>query len=194
MKYTLAFRIWHWLSALVVLGLVATVLLRWTLLAKEQTLNLLVNKLALMDIVISNEQALILVKALRVQLWDWHIALGFVFAILVLFRLYLHFIDSKQRVAFKDLDTHHKLVRISYCGVYIVFSIMAVTGLILYFSKDIGLSKDIVHSIKDLHELVYYYIAVFIPLHIAGVFYADATNEKGLVSSMIHGREKEGKN
>lgn len=194
MKYSLAFRIWHWLSALVVLGLVATVLLRWTLLAKTQTASLLVEKLSSMQIVISDAQAVTLVKALRVQLWEWHIILGFAFVALVVFRLLLHFTNSKKRVAFSELDLHHKLVCISYCGVYTVFAMMATTGLILYFSSNLGISKEITHNIKELHELVYFYIAFFIPLHIAGVFFADATNEKGLVSSMIHGREKEEKN
>lgn len=193
-KYSLAFRTWHWLSALVVLGLVATVLLRWTLLAKAQTAELLVEKLASIDILISNDQGIMLVKALRVQLWEWHIILGFTFVALVAFRLLLHFTNSKKRVAFSELDLHHKLVRISYCGVYITFAMMATTGLILYFSKDLGISKEITHNIKELHELVYFYIAFFIPLHIAGVFFADATNEKGLVSSMINGREEEKKN
>lgn len=194
MKYSLLFRIWHWLSAIVVFGLVATVLLRWTLLAKGETATLLVEKLSLMDITISYDQGITLVKALRVGLWEWHIVLGFAFAFLTLLRLYLHFVDSKKRVAFGELDRHHKMIRILYCGLYATFAIMATTGLFMYFAKDLGISKDIVHSIKSLHELVYYYIAIFIPLHIAGVFFADARDEKGLVSTMIHGEEREEKN
>ena len=189
MKYSLQFRIWHWLSALVVLGLVATVLLRWTLLAKTQTANLLTSKLAQMDILITNEQAMVLVKALRVQLWEWHIILGFLFALLTLHRLYLHFVDSKERAAFKDLDLHHKIVRVSYCILYAVFATMAITGLLLYFGKDLGVSKEMLHSAKELHELLYYYIAFFIPVHLIGVFVADAKEEKNLVSSMIHGEK-----
>ncbi len=84
MQYSLLFRIWHWLNAIVVIGLVATVLLRWTLLAKTQTANLLVEKLSLMNITISYDQGITLVKALRVGLWEWHIALGFAFALLTL--------------------------------------------------------------------------------------------------------------
>lgn len=189
MKYSLAFRIWHWLNAVVVLGLVATVLLRWTLFSKSANAEILINKLSEMSISITHEQGVILAKALRVTLWEWHIILGFIFAGLVLFRLYLHFIDSKKSVPFSELDLHHKAVRVSYCVLYAVFALLAVTGLLIYFYKDIGISKDIAHSIKELHELVYFYVAYFIPLHIAGVFFADATKEKGLVSSMIHGRE-----
>jgi Ni/Fe-hydrogenase 1 B-type cytochrome subunit len=64
---------------------------------------------------------------------------------------------------------------------------MAITGLILYFYKDLGITKDVAHTFKEIHELTYYYIAFFIPLHIAGVFIADIREENGLVSDMING-------
>jgi len=189
MKYSLLFRAWHWLNAFVILGLVGTVLLRWTLFSKTLNAEVLMNTLAQMNITVTQEQGIVLAKALRGTLWEWHIILGFIFAGLTLLRLYLHFINSKQREPFKGLDTHHKLVRVSYCGLYTTFVLLAATGLLIYFYKEIGISKDIAHSIKELHELVYYYVAFFIPLHIVGVFFADARKEKGLVSSMIHGKK-----
>jgi len=189
MKYSLMFRIWHWLSAVVVLGLVATVLLRWTLLSKSVNAEILINKLSEMGISITQTQGVTLAKALRVELWEWHIILGFAFTALVLFRFILYFMDSKKRTIFSELDNHHKLVKVSYYILYFTFFIMAATGLLMYFGKDLSIAKEYVHTIKEIHELVYYYIAFFIPLHIAGVFIADASNEKGLVSSMIHGKE-----
>jgi Ni/Fe-hydrogenase 1 B-type cytochrome subunit len=96
MKYTLQFRIWHWFNAIVVLGLVATVLLRWTLFSKTGNAQVLMSKLTEMGISITHEQGVTLAKALRVELWEWHITLGFIFAGLVLFRLYLHFVNSKM--------------------------------------------------------------------------------------------------
>lgn len=84
---------------------------------------------------------------------------------------------------------HHKGVRASYYILYTTFFIMVSTGFAIYLYKDLGISKDFAHDIKELHELVYYYIAIFIPLHIGGVFIADATQENGLVSSMINGKE-----
>ena len=187
MKYSLKFRIWHWLNAIVVLGLVGTVLLRWTLFSKSANAEILINKLTEMGITISHDQSVILARALRVELWEWHIILGFAFTGLVLYRIYLHYVDSKKRYKFSELDMHHKAVRASYCALYTTFVIMAGTGLLIYFSKDLGISKELAHYFKEIHEFVYYYIAFFIPVHIAGVFFADATNEKGLVSDMING-------
>ncbi|MBN2815895.1 MAG: cytochrome b/b6 domain-containing protein [Campylobacterales bacterium] len=191
MKYSLSFRVWHWLNALVILGLVGTVLLRWTFLSKTDNAEILANKLLSMGITITHEQAITLAKSLRVELWEWHIILGFIFAALLLLRAILEKLDARNVAPFKELDLHHKIVQISYCVLYIVLTTLAVTGLLLYFSKELSIAKEIVHNIKELHELVYYYVAFFIPVHIAGVFFADATKEKGLVSDMINGGVKE---
>lgn len=189
MKYTLNFRIWHWLNAVVVLGLVATVLLRWTFLSKHINGEILVNKLLEIGITISEAQGVVLAKALRVALWEWHILLGYAFLGLVLFRVYLYFKDTSKRTPFRELDMHHKAVHSSYYVLYSTFFIMVATGFFIYFYKDLGVSKEFAHDIKEIHELVYYYIAIFIPLHLGGVFFADATEENGLVSSMINGKE-----
>jgi len=66
---------------------------------------------------------------------------------------------------------------------------MVASGMLIYFYKELGIAKDFAHDVKEMHELLYYYIAIFVPLHIAGVFMADAKDENGLVSSMINGKE-----
>lgn len=189
MKYSLKFRVWHWLNAIVVLGLVTTVLLRWTLLSKSSNAEILSEKLLSFGIAITSEQSVLLAKALRVQLWEWHIFLGYAFLALVIFRVYLYFKDSSKKAVFSDLDMHHKAVHSLYYILYTTFFIMVVTGFFIYLYRDLGVSKEFAHDIKELHELVYYYIAIFIPLHVAGVFFADASKENGLVSSMINGKD-----
>lgn len=190
MKYSLAFRLWHWMNALVVLALVGTVLLRWTLLSKTANAQILSEKLLTMGISITDTQAITLAKSLRVELWQWHITLGFIFAGLLLLRLVLERFHAKEKTPFKELDIHHKAVEVLYCILYVVLTILAATGLLIYFSNDFGFAKDVTHTIKEVHETLYYYVAFFIPLHVVGVFIADATKEKGLVSEMIHGQKR----
>ena len=189
MKYSLKFRIWHWLNATVIFGLISTVLLRWTFLSKHTNADILVDKLLSFGITISTDQGVLLAKAIRAQMWEWHIILAYAFLALVIFRVYLYFKDTSNRVAFRELDTHHKAVRLSYYALYTTFFIMVSTGFFIYLYKELGVSKDFAHDIKEIHEFVYYYIALFIPLHLGGVFFADATQENGLISSMIHGKE-----
>lgn len=189
MKYTLGFRIWHWLNAIVVLGLLGTFFLRKTFLSWRTNSEILMTELSEMGTEITAAQAKILAKAVRAGMWEWHIILGYAFAFLVLYRIVLFFADSSEKVDFSSLDMHHKAVRISYYIVYAILFFMAVTGLTIHFHQELGLSKDLAKSIKEIHEPVAYAVAIFVPLHIAGVFVADATDEKGLVSTMINGKK-----
>ena len=70
MKFTLKFRIWHWLNAFVVLGLLGTVFLRKTFLSWRTNSEILMSKLSEFSIVISEEQAKILAKAVRAGMWE----------------------------------------------------------------------------------------------------------------------------
>ncbi|WP_373036253.1 cytochrome b/b6 domain-containing protein [Sulfurimonas sp.] len=189
MKYSISFRIWHWLNAIVVLGLLATVFLRKTFLSWRTNSEILMNKLFDMDIEISIEQAKVLAKAVRAGMWEWHIILGYALAFLILFRIFLFFKDSSKKEAFNSLTPHKKAVHISYYIVYATLLFMSVTGLVIHFYQDLGLLKDTAHDIKEIHELVYNVILYFVPLHIAGVIVAENQDEKGLISTMINGKE-----
>ncbi|MDA3908164.1 MAG: cytochrome b/b6 domain-containing protein [Sulfurimonas sp.] len=189
MKYTLNFRIWHWLNAIVVLGLLATVFLRKTFLSWRTNSEILMNKLSEINIEISAEQAKVLAKAVRAGMWEWHIILGYALAFLILFRIYLYFKDTSKRENFSSLSLHKKAVHLSYYFIYATLVFMAISGLMIHFYQDLGLLKETSHDIKEIHELVFNIILYFVPLHIAGVIIADNRDEKGLISTMINGKE-----
>src|SRR5210317_659589 len=88
-KWSVSFRLWHWLHALVVLGLLCTVLLRKTFLSWRSNSEILATKLSSMDIEVSSEQAKLLAKAVRAPMWEWHIILGYALAILLVYRIVL---------------------------------------------------------------------------------------------------------
>ena len=189
MKYSLSFRIWHWLNAVVVFGLLGTVFLRKTFLSKHDNADILIDKLFEMGVEITDKQGIILAKSIRSVMWEWHIILGYALAFLVLYRIYLYFFDKSQKVDFSSLDLHHKAVKISYYIVYAILFFLAVSGLVIHFYQDLGMTKDFTHDIKELHELIYQVILYFTPLHVAGVFIADAKDDNGLISSMVHGKK-----
>jgi Ni,Fe-hydrogenase I cytochrome b subunit len=64
---------------------------------------------------------------------------------------------------------------------------MAVSGLMIHFYEALGLTKEGAHTIKEIHELVYNVILIFVPLHIIGVVVAENRDEKGIISEMING-------
>jgi len=189
MKYTLQFRIWHWLNAVVVLGLLGTVFLRKTFLSWRTNSEILTTQLSEMGIEVTAVQAKILAKAVRAGMWEWHIILGYALAFLIAFRVYLFFTDESEKESFSSLNLHKKAVQISYYVIYTTLLFMAVSGLVIVFYEALAISKDFAHDIKEIHELVFNIIMIWTPLHIAGVVVADIRDEKGLVSTMINGNK-----
>ena len=70
---------------------------------------------------------------------------------------------------------------------------MTISGFAMYFNQTLGLLKETVHSIKEVHELVFNAVLIFVPLHIIGVIIADNRDEKGIISDMISGGEESNK-
>lgn len=188
MKYSLNFRLWHWLNAVVVIGLLGTVFLRKTFLSWRTNSEILMSKLSGMGIEITAEQAKILAKAVRAGMWEWHIILGYTLAFLVVYRIYLFFNDSTKKEAFSSLSLHKKGVQLLYYLFYATLFFMAASGLVIHFYQELQLTKEFTGDLKELHETVFNFIMFFTVVHIAGVVIADATDEKGLVSTMINGK------
>ena len=187
MKYSPSFRIWHWLNAIVVLGLLGTVFLRKTFLSWRTNSEILMNKLLEIDIEITATQAKVLAKAVRAGMWEWHIILGYALAFLLIYRVYLFFTFKRTKKSFNTLPLHKKAVRASYYIIYTTLTFMAISGFTIYFYQDLGLLKDTAHDIKEIHELVFNIVMIFVPLHIAGVLIAENRDQKGIVSTMING-------
>ena len=188
-KWSISFRIWHWVHAFVILGLLATVFLRKTFLSWRANSEILSTELSGMSIDVSIEQATILAKAVRAPMWEWHILLGYGLAFLLLVRIALFFTQSGKRnyIDIKASSLHKKMVKVGYIGIYAILVFMAISGLSIHFYEELSLLKETAKSIKEVHELVFNAVWVFVLLHILGVVLADNTDEKGLVSDMING-------
>jgi len=68
---------------------------------------------------------------------------------------------------------------------------MITTGFLMYFKAPLALSKDLVGSIKDVHELMMWFFVIFSGGHVLGVLVAEHRGEGGIVSDMIHGGRKD---
>ena len=189
MKYTLKFRIWHWLNAVVVLGLLGTVFLRKTFLSWRTNSEIIMTQLSEIGVEITAAQAKVIAKAIRAGMWEWHIILGYTLAFLIAYRIYLFIADTSENESFNSLTLHKKAVKVSYYIVYATLGFMALTGFAIHFYQELNMSKEFAGSLKDIHELVFNAIMIFVPLHIAGVVVADARDENGLISTMINGKK-----
>src|SRR5665648_532924 len=115
-KWRFDFRIWHWMSAAVVLGLLGTVFLRKTFLSWRTNSEILAQKLAEINLEVTAAQAKSLAVAIRASLWEWHIILGYALAVLVVWRILLFFTQSGKEnyKNFKEQTLHDKIVKIGY--------------------------------------------------------------------------------
>jgi len=188
-KWSLSFRIWHWLHAFVVLALLGTVFLRKTFLSWRANSEILSAQLTTMHLDVTTEQAKILAKAVRAPMWEWHIIMGYALAALLIIRIILFFSKSgkKNYLDMAKKSLHKKLVTIGYIGIYLILGFMAVSGLLLTFHEDLGLLKTTTHTIKEVHEFVFNFVWIFVLLHIIGVVAADNGDDKGIISDMING-------
>ena len=191
-KWSLNFRLWHWIHATVILGLLGTVFLRKTFLSWRANSEILTGKLSSIDISVTADQAKMLAKSIRSPMWEWHILLGYALAALVVWRIALFFTDSGKQnyVHLKKENIHNKLVKIGYIVIYLVILFMTVSGLVIHFYQELGLVKDTAHDIAEIHELVFNALLIFVPLHILGVFVAENRDEKGILSDMVNGGSK----
>lgn len=191
-QWRLDFRVWHWVHATVILGLLGTVFLRKTFLSWRTNSELLTQKLSEINIEVTADQAKGLATAIRAPMWEWHILLGYTLAVLLLWRLLLFFTQSGKTnyQNLKEKTLHKKMVTLSYIVFYAALLFMAITGLTIHFYESLSLTKETAHDIKELHELVYNVILIFVPLHIIGVIVAESRDEKGIISDMIHGGTK----
>ncbi len=185
MKYSKLLRIWHWLNALTIFILLATFFLRKTFLSWRTNSELMVEKFGEYNIEITTQMAKSVAKAIRAPMWEWHIIFGYILVALILFRIYIF---VKEGMSYKDTGSLHKIgVSALYTIFYALITFMAISGVVLHLGGDIGVSKEFIGDLKEIHESSAWFFVFFVPLHVTGVIVADLTSEKGLISKMVSG-------
>ncbi len=179
-SFSVSFRIWHWLNAIAIFGLFITVVLRESVMHKANIGAIVQAKMAELGTVITEEQAVMIGKAVRSPMWDWHIYLGIAVAVLLLWRLAM---VVKNGFGFDDNPAMQK-VYLLYRAVYGVLAIMSLSGLALYY-KIAGGAKE---GVETVHMMLGWSIFAFVALHIIGVVLAEKKDQGGLVSRMISGK------
>lgn len=200
-------RLWHWLNATVLLGSISTVVLRKTFFNVRSNAATIAQEVQKAGGVISDKGAHEIALHLRGQMWHWHFYFGFTLAGLLVFRLLVWLFSEKKgsRSEFfqawkmakvpeeigRKKALHYNIVKTSYAAFYLCLIYMASSGLTMYFSRDLGLSRPFVHSLKEIHETLLWFFVAFIVFHVGGVIYQELFGEKGLVSEMIHGGDRQ---
>jgi cytochrome b561 len=201
--HSVAIRIWHWATFVVISGSIITVLLASTLFRTKNNITLVHDQLAARGVVANQDQARAVAHAFNDRLWDLHKWIGFMLCSLVVARIVIEIAQSpeeklnvqlKRALRLKPADQQGKLEQQHYIQVkriYLIFYaaliLMACTGLGLAFEQ-VPLFRTYRSEIKQVHALLQWVIYGFVMMHIAGVILADLGKYRGLVSGMIHGK------
>lgn len=189
----LSLRLWHWLNAFTVIGLLLTVLLRKTLLSWRTNSSLIATKLEASGTAISADVAKDIAISIRNPLWDWHIYLGYGLSFLILFRLITALITEKKFIFssfFQKIKTngpYKNLVEFSYLLFYVATLFMVISGLLLIFKNELSLEKPVSQLLKETHELMMWFFVAFTGIHLLGVIVAENRQDPGLISEMVNG-------
>lgn len=204
-QHSLMLRIWHWLTFLLILGSIVTVLMNSTLLSPRDNVKLVQEQLQKKGVTVTDEQAFAVSHEYEEKMWDVHKIIGFGLAFLFLFRIVIEVTaPANQKVSYKlkqakelrksDIEnqaeyTHYLRVRTAYTVFLLLLLAMVLTGLGMAFGRDLGLSRTVFRGIKSFHEFVQYHIYAFIVVHLAGVILAENGKLRGIVSGMINGNK-----
>jgi cytochrome b561 len=204
-KHSSQIRIWHWITVLFISGSMITVLFASTLLNPRDNIGLVQEQLLNKGITVSQEQAFAVSHEYEDKVWNVHKWIGFGVAFLLFSRIVIEFMQPgeeklryrlknalglyKQNDENKSVYRHFLGVKLTYSLFYILLFCMALTGLGMAFGKDLGFSREIHGTIKEIHSIGQYLMYAFVLVHIGGVIVADNTESKGIVSGMINGNK-----
>jgi len=177
----------HWSIAICFLLLLLTIFLRLTWMEKNHVADIMQAYLAEKDVELSREELILLAKKIRKPMWDWHIYLGYVLVGLYSLRMVLPLFGEMKfaNPLQKGISGFTKFKYYLYLIFYVFVGISLTTGLLIEFGP-----KEYKKSVEEIHELSIYYLLTFITLHLGGVFYAEFSNQKGIISRIISGKSK----
>lgn len=177
----------HWSIAICMLLLMVTVFLRLTWLNKYNVSEILLQYTQSHALELSEEESIQLAKKIRQPMWEWHIYLGYVLSGLYIIRFilsvtgYMKFPNPLKT----ELSKWQKGQLWTYVIFYICMGISLITGLIIKFGP-----KEWKSQTESIHELSLYYVIAYIVIHMTGIFSAEFSDQKGIISGIISGNPK----
>lgn len=202
-KHSLQIRIWHWITFLFISGSMITVLFASTLLNPRDNIGMVQEQLQNKGVTVTQDQAFAVSHEYEDKVWNVHKWIGFGVAFLLFSRIVIEFThpgEEKLRYRLKSafglykkndenrsVYRHFIGVKATYSLFYILLFCMALTGLGMAFGRDLGFSRELHRTIKEIHNIGQYFMYAFVLVHIGGVIIADSTASKGIGSGMING-------
>ncbi|MCD6544750.1 MAG: cytochrome b/b6 domain-containing protein [Flavobacteriaceae bacterium] len=181
-SHKLSDRILHWSLAFSILFILLTIFLRLNWMEKNNVAAILIDKLSLIDISISKEQAIKIAKQIRKPMFDWHIYIGYVASGIFALRVLYNFLHKEM---YNPKTAKERFQIWVYRIFYIFLGITLFTGLYMKFGPNFLNDFS-----EEVHKLTLYYVIPFLILHFTGILISELTTKEGIVSKMIGGDNK----
>jgi len=202
-SHSFALRLWHWLTFITITASLVLVLMGSTFFRMKDNISVVQAQVERKGGTVTVDQARAVAHEYSDKMWMAHKYVGYGLCFLLFCRFIIEVtqpgkekLQSKIRRALalnantlvdKNDKMHYLWVKRGYLIFYLLFFIMALTGLGLAY-EEVPMLEPMHDSIEDVHKFTQYLIYTFIVVHLVGVIRADMGKYNGLVSSMIHGK------
>lgn len=182
--YSKIYRVIHWAIGISFLLLLITIFLRSTWLSNRHMAGIIENYLKGAGVTLTRRQIFGLAHQIQEPMWQWHIYLGYILTGLFTIRFTLPLFGEMkfQNPLGKGLSAKEKLKKWTYIVFYVLVVASLTTGLLMEWGPG-----NWRRPLEEVHQLSIYYLLAFIVIHWAGVFIAEFTDEKGIVSRIVSG-------
>jgi acetyl esterase/lipase/cytochrome b561 len=204
-KHSVAIRVWHWLTFILLSATIITVLLNSTLMNQRTNIPVVQEVLKSKGVTVSEDQAFAVTREYEDKSWGVHKWIGFGLTFLLLSRIVIEITQPgeekirsrfkkamglyKQNDANKTEYRHYLGTKFSYLLFYVLLICMAITGLFLAFGSGLGISRELHGTIKEIHAFGQYLMYGFVFIHLCGIFISENQKARGIVSGMINGNK-----
>ncbi|HLZ15701.1 MAG TPA: cytochrome b/b6 domain-containing protein [Cyclobacteriaceae bacterium] len=204
-NHSFALRIWHWATSLTIIFTIVLVLMGTFMFRMRDNIGMVQEQLEHKGAAVTKDQARSVAHEYSDKIWMLHKYVGYGLAFLLFCRVVLESMQPgeekfktkiKNALGFQAKTDGEKSERRLYLYVkrgyllfYLIFIVMALSGLVLAF-EDVK-ALDPIHGLMgDVHEFTQYLIYTYILVHLIGVVREEIGKHPGIISSMVHGKKR----
>jgi Ni/Fe-hydrogenase 1 B-type cytochrome subunit len=204
-NHSLAVRIWHWVTSLTIIFTITLVLMGTFMFKMRDNIGMVQEQLEHKGVTVTKDQARSVAHEYSDKIWMLHKYVGYGLAFLLLCRIILEASqpgEEKFKTKIKNALTFqaktesekndrwtYLLAKRGYLLFYLVFLIMALTGLVLAF-EDVEALEPIHDLSETIHKYSQFLVYTYILAHLVGVIREEIGRYPGIISGMFHGKKR----
>jgi cytochrome b561 len=204
-NHSLAIRLWHWVTGVTIIFTIILVLMGTFMFKMRDNIGMVQEQLEHKGVTVTKDQARSVAHEYSDKIWMFHKYVGYGLSFLLLCRIILEAAQPgeeklktklKNALTFQSKTESEKNDRWTYLFAkrgyllfYLVFLIMALTGLVLAF-EDVEALEPIHDLSETIHKFSQFAVYAYILAHLVGVIREEIGRYPGIISGMFHGKKR----